>query len=62
MLPDINDREDEDADVLRCLSYVLGKRFWRLAYQLGDRIGWEPGWTEDFSTINPFGNEPGSVG
>jgi hypothetical protein len=41
------DPEDEDCDLLRCLDYVLSKRFWQLAYQIGERIGWHPGWTSD---------------
>jgi hypothetical protein len=53
------DPDDDDAHLLRCLSYSVGKHFWRLAYQLGDRIGWEPGCV---LPTNPFDDEPGNVG
>jgi len=37
------DPDDEEAALLHAISYAVSKKFWRLAYQLGDRIGWEPG-------------------
>jgi hypothetical protein len=51
------DPEDEDCSLLRAIEYTLGKRFWRMAYEIGARIGWEPGCA---LPAKPFGDEENS--
>jgi hypothetical protein len=40
LLPDPFDRTDGDADLLMAIDHQLNRRFWQLAYQIGEAIGW----------------------